>query len=424
MYLPKKDAPPAFQVFWPHREPAALLESAEPRLAERLTVSSLIGSADFDARVAPYAKWVTEIGLRPSREVQQAVNALLGRTSVEQRWEAVAPLETFDHFSRGLAERAGVTGRPAFDHRRWARRWLETGEHQVVTHTIAQYVDGVGSQADAVEVSAAVAESEPGLARTGTAAFLVLHAACAFAVVGDERCRGLFDAAADRMTGAWDRYFVLLRALTAEVKRLDGARLDEVRERAWDSVRTLSASYGDAAGALGEALLTNLDAYRAMKAGDRGFAGERIDRARELVLRSAQGETGYPWQIGSRYYVQVCQNWARTRLADPATSAAAVREMVRLVGFCRTDERDSLPEALSLLGLGLFRLGRYEEAIAPLQEAARELTGGISLIRRNTVVGTLIAAFDALGRIEEVERWAGELEPGDELLDRLLAERS
>ncbi len=422
MYLAKTQAPPAFRIFWP-RESHSLLASADRLLADRLAASTLIGSADFDARVAPYTKWVTEIGLRPSHEVRQTVGALVGTTPVARLRDVLAPLESFDHFSRDLAERAGVDPGAEFDHDRWARDWLGQGEHQVVTHTIAQYVDGVGSQADALAVSAGVAGYEPRLERTGTAAFLILHAACAFAVVGDDRCRALFDRAEYRMTAGWDRFFVLLRSLTAEVKRLDGSRADEVHDRASRLARTLAETYGDAAGDLAFALLSNMDALRARRSGNHGLAAELVNRARDLVRCATGGDTGYPWQIASRYHVQICQNWVRTRLANPATADDAVRELERLIGYCRTDEPASLAEALNLYGLALFQLGRPEAAIAPLEEAERLLTGDISLIRRNTVVGTLIAALDALDRSGDVERWVGELRPGDELLDRLLTER-
>ncbi len=404
MYLSSRDAPPAFKLFWPPITNAHSGRNFSADLAARMAASSLIGGSNFDQAVAPFPKWTTDIGLRPPTETS---DIFLSESREFSDSEFSSALDTID--SKDAVVAALLLGRgwdsalPSFDFQKWLSHWLDRGEYQVVTQSIAQYNDAFGSSADAAELSQQLLmeiRSGRRLLHTGTAAFLFLHAACCLATAKSPDSRQLFDLAIEYMTAPWDKFFVTLRALTAEVKRLDGSQL-AARGREIDSlISTLDALYGKPAADLALSVRRNLQALLAMKSGDISDAATLIDEARQHALRGLLLDTGYPWSVASRYHVQVCLNWTTIRLQKDPSSIEALAELTRLEEFCRSYDPRSSSEVLSHHAIPLMKTGRYAEAAALLRNALPLLEGAFATAKRNAALALLISAEHELGNKE------------------------
>jgi len=301
--------------------------------------------------------------------------------------------------------------RELFDPSRVVRATLQS-QPDVATQAICFYVNSLGSWEDGAAVSDTVLRDLDQVPRDDSGGRLLAVSGYALCIAeADPRARRLWRLAHDRLAVAFDRFFLLLRAATAELKRYkDERRYLRAVDHAMAAAATLDkADHTAEDAAFAQSLVLNLRALASVTAGRSHEAAALVDRAWRTMIDIPLNRLTLPPGIAARYVVMVLENRGLL-LVRQGRWAAAAWLFEELVSFARSAEPDSLSEALTLLGFAQLKQGSATAALAPLEEAC-ELAGDDVRPGAHDAVRRLLAvACDEVGDPGRAAGWIQSLD--------------
>ena len=350
--------------------------------------------------------YLTDLRLKRYREPQQFFEREALRILSAGNREATLP-EPADSAVARISSHLGKSqsGR-SFDPTSFVRSAIASNS-DLATQAMCFYVNSLGSWEDGATLARTVYTYRHEVPDTDEGGRLLAVSGYALCIVDrDRRARELWQRAYDNMVVAYDRFFLTLRVATAELKRYhDQLGFTHAVDRA-ERAAALLASNGHSPedSAFAQALVLNLRALESTVTKRYGEARDRLDLASHIVAELPFNKLTLPRDLAERYAVMILENQGLldARVGRWASASAHFRDAVLVA---RTRERNSLPEALTLLSVAYLKQELFASARRPLLEAAALLHDDASPRAYGVVCRLLGLAFYALGDERTAADW-------------------
>lgn len=346
---------------------------------------------------------VTDVGLRKSGEPLSFIKKYLFKINMNTEVNGYQ----IDHFLKDIFFEDSNEVEINFDHQKFVARCLENGEVQHLNQVLESYVNFLGSWKDALQISEAIFIHRALLKEDSHRLTLLHNVACVMAVNEDVRSRELFAEIIPQWSDPYHQFFTSLRCAAAEIKRF---RDPERANKALEELNHLAKSIQNVEGysaddsIFTEAVALNLNALVHVYNGDLASARQMIAKSLSNIEIATHEKIKFDRHAADRYRIQIIVNGSLL-LSSLGDFKEAISQLEKCLVFVREHHDYSVEEVASVLAYNYIQAGFHSEAHELLLEQESRLALFPAVERRRQVWKMLSVSSDALGRIEESQKW-------------------